>query len=117
MHIRKTTILPIGLHYTYINVIESHMVVKEKCIDRSTLTIWHDRLGHPGSIMMRRIIENSHGHSLKDQKIHQMNKIPCTACSLGKLIMRPSPGKIAIESPTFLERIQGDICGPIHPPC
>ena len=33
------------------------------------------------------------------------------------MITRPSPAKIRIESPTFLERIQGDICGPIHPPC
>ena len=30
---------------------------------------------------------------------------------------RPSPTKIDKESPKFLERIQGDICGPIHPPC
>ena len=31
--------------------------------------------------------------------------------------MRPSPVKVNNESPAFLERIQGDICGPIHPPC
>ena len=31
--------------------------------------------------------------------------------------MRPSPAKIKNESPTFLERIQSDICGPIHPLC
>ena len=37
--LEKLPMLSIGLHYTYINVIESHMVVKEKCIDRSTLTI------------------------------------------------------------------------------
>ncbi|KAH1098446.1 hypothetical protein J1N35_015367, partial [Gossypium stocksii] len=35
----------------------------------------------------------------------------------GKLIIRSSPIKINYESITFLERIQGDICGPIHPPC
>ena len=42
---------------------------------------------------------------------------PCIACSQGKLIVRPSHTKVLVESPTFLERIQGDICGPIHPPC
>ena len=31
--------------------------------------------------------------------------------------LRPSKSKIASEMPTFLERIQGDICGPIAPPC
>ncbi|CAM8902104.1 unnamed protein product [Rhodiola kirilowii] len=105
--------LPTGLHYTYLNAIESNMVV----IKPSALTTWHDQLGHPGSTMMRRILENSQGHPLKDQKIPQGNVFPCKACSLGKLIIRPSPGKVEAESPMFLERIQGDICWPIHPPC
>ena len=67
--------------------------------------------------MMRRIIENSHGHSLKNQKILKTSEFCCAACSQGKLILKPSPVKIGFESPEFLERIQGDICGPIHPPC
>jgi len=33
------------------------------------------------------------------------------------LIIRPSPEKIRNESISFLEQIQGDICGLIHPPC
>ena len=67
--------------------------------------------------MMRRIIENSHGHPFKNQKILLSSDYPCTACSQGKLIVRPSHIKVLIKSPTFLERIQGNICGPIHPPC
>ena len=67
--------------------------------------------------MMRRIIENSHGHPLKNQKILLSSYYPCTAYSQGNLIVRPSHTKVLIESPTFLERIQGDICGPIHQPC
>ena len=31
--------------------------------------------------------------------------------------MRPSQVKIKTESPTFLERTHGDICGPIHLLC
>ena len=112
--LEKLPKLSSGLHYTNINAIESHMVVKE---DPQTLTLWHDRLGHPGSTMIRKIIESSHGHTLKGLKIPQNDKSPCEACSLGKLIIRPSPAKIKTESPTFLERIQGDICEPIHPPC
>ncbi|GJW92904.1 retrovirus-related pol polyprotein from transposon TNT 1-94 [Tanacetum coccineum] len=42
---------------------------------------------------------------------------PCTSCSLGKLIARPLPLKVEMDSPVFLERIQGDICRPLHPPC
>ena len=90
------------------------MVVKE---DTETLTLWHDRLGHPDSMTMRRIIENTHGHTLKGKKILQTSKISRETCFLGKLIMRLSPAKIKTVSTTFLERIQGDICGPIHPLC
>ena len=78
---------------------------------------WHDRLGHLGSTMMRRIIENSHGHPLKNQKILLSSNYPCTTCSQGKLIVRSSHTKVLIEFLTFLERIQVDICGPIYPPC
>ena len=67
--------------------------------------------------MVRRIIKNSHVHPLKNQKILLSSDYPCTACSQGKLIVRPFHTKVLVESPTFLEQIQGDICGPIHPPC
>lgn len=102
-----------GLYYTKISAIEAHSILNQKFTD--DFTIWHDRLGHPGSVMMRKIIENSCGHSLKSQQILQSHS--CAACSQGKLIIRPSPAKINYESINFLERIQGDICGPIHPPC
>ena len=67
--------------------------------------------------MMRRIIEQSHGHPLKNQKIILANEFSCDPCLQCKLIVRPSFNKIMSESPVFLERIHGDICGPIHPPC
>jgi len=67
--------------------------------------------------MMQKIVENSCGHSLKSQKLLQSNDFSCTACSHGKLIIRPSLEKIRNESISFLERIQGDICGPIHLSC
>jgi hypothetical protein len=31
--------------------------------------IWHNRFGHPETIMMCQIIDNSHGHPLKNRKI------------------------------------------------
>ena len=36
---------------------------------------------------------------------------------MGKLITKPSYDKIRSNPPIFLQRIQGDICGPIQPPC
>jgi hypothetical protein len=79
--------------------------------------LWHDCLGYSGTIMMRRIIENFHGHPLKDHKILLQSDYLCATCSQGKLVIKPSPSKIIVEFPSFLQRIQGDICGSIHPPC
>jgi hypothetical protein len=56
-------------------------------------------------------------NQLKNQKILLSNEISCAACYKGKLIVRPSQTRVGIESPNFLERIQGDICGPITPSC
>ena len=89
---------------------ESQM--SQKLSHPNIFMLWHDRLGHPRSTIMRRIIENSHGHPLKNHKILLSSDYPCTACSQCKLIVRPSHTKVLVESPTFLERIQGDICGP-----
>ena len=63
--------------------------------------------------MMCRIVENSNGHPLRSRQILTS---PSFTCSQGKLIIRPSFTKVIFESLTFLEHIQGDICGPIHPP-
>ena len=66
--------------------------------------------------MMRRIVQNSNGHPLTSRQILKSHDFSCTAYSQGELIIRPSFTKIASESPAFLEHIQRDICGPIHPP-
>ena len=36
---------------------------------------------------------------------------------MGNLIIKPSYDKIRSNPPIFLQKIQGNICGPIHPPC
>ncbi|KAJ9535920.1 hypothetical protein OSB04_un000919 [Centaurea solstitialis] len=115
--LEKLSMYSSGLYYTKIGAIETNMVINQKFIDRENFTLWHDRLGHPGSVMMRKIIEQSCGIPLENQKILQTKDITCVACSKGKLITRPSPAKVGFETFNFLERIQGDICGPIHPPC
>ena len=106
-----------GLYQTEIRPIEINMISNRRLDDKQLITLWHDRLGHPGTGMMHKIIESSEGHKIRNVKIPQSKELSCPACSLGKLIIRPSQNKIATESPTFLERIQGDICGPINPAC
>jgi len=84
--------------------IETNVVIHQKCSDPKVFMLWHDRLGYPGSIMMRRIIEKSHEHPLKNQKILLLTIYPCSACSQDKLITKPShlncdAPKIGIQHP------------------
>jgi hypothetical protein len=102
----KMQALSSGLYDTNISTIESNMVTNQKLVDPKLFTLWHDRLGHPENIMMRRIIKSANGHPLKDLKILLSKELTCETCSLGKLITRPSPNKVGPEAPTFLERIQ-----------
>ena len=106
-----------GLYHTTINPIEPYVVMNQKFNDPKIFTLWHNRLGHSRSSMMRRIIKQSHGHPLKNQNILLPNEFSCDPYSQGKLIVKPSFSKIMSESPVILERIHRDICGPIHPPC
>ncbi|BBG96653.1 Disease resistance protein CC-NBS-LRR class family [Prunus dulcis] len=97
--LEKLCELSSGLYYTTIRTIEAHSIMDQESTGSNAFKLWHDRLGHPGSTMMRRIITNSKGHPLLTKHIMLSSDIFCRACSQGKL------------------RIQGDICGPIHPPC
>jgi hypothetical protein len=56
---------------------------------------------------MRRIIGHSYGHPKKNLKILLPSENTCVACSQGKLITKPSPSNVVIESSSFLKRTQG----------
>ena len=78
-------------------VVETNIAIHQKCSDLKVFMLWHDRLGHLGLITMCRIIENSHEHPLKYQKILFPSDYPCSACSQGKLITKPSHSKIVVK--------------------
>ena len=75
--------------------------------------IWHRRLGHPGTTMMRKMIPILTGYDLGTSDAERMEE--CAACIQGKLIRQPSRWKLLIEMPTLLYRFHGDWCGPITP--
>ena len=60
--------------------------------------------------MMRRTIENSHGHPLENLEILLPSDYLCNIWSQGKLIIKPS----SFKDCSFFERIQGNICEPIR---
>ena len=67
--VEKLTAFSYGLYHMTIKPIESYAIMNQKFNDPKIFTLWHNRLGYPRSSMMRRIIEQSHGHPLKNQKI------------------------------------------------
>ena len=99
--IKKLSGFSSGLYHINIKSIESYVVVNQKFNDPKTFILWHDRLGHSRSSMMRRIIEHSHGHPLKNQKILLPNEYPCATYSQGKLIVRSSFSKVTFKSPVL----------------
>ena len=48
--------LSYGLYQTTIRSIESYVVMNQKFNDSNAFLLWHERLGHPGISMMRRIV-------------------------------------------------------------
>ncbi|KAM2531396.1 hypothetical protein PS1_000126 [Malus domestica] len=105
-----------GLYTMTIRPIESHYVAGPTSRTVYEITLWHDRLGHLGQTAMRRILKSSHEHPLT-QSLGSIQGIACQTCFMGKLIIKPSYDKIHSNPHIFLQRIQGDICGPIHPVC
>jgi hypothetical protein len=102
--LEKLFVFSSGLYYTTIRIIKSYVVMHQKCSNPKTFMLCHDRLGHLGTIMMHRIIENSHGHPLKNQKILLPSDYPCTACFQGKLIIKSSHSKVIVKSPSFFTK-------------
>ena len=60
-------------------------------------------------------LKNSCGHTLK--RLLQTNELSCIVHSQRKVDNKIITRKIRNESIPFSNRIQGDICDPIHPPC
>jgi hypothetical protein len=106
--------LPSRSYYTYIKLVP-HVAYKVIFQNVDAFTTWHERLGHLGVGMMRKVIGNSSGHNLNSVKFLKSLDFMFIVCATGKLILRPSPVKIKVEPLKFLEQIQGDICGPIQP--
>jgi hypothetical protein len=61
----KIPSLDSGLYCTYIKPI-NHVTYKVIFQNVDAFKIWHDRLGHRGIWMMRKIISNSIGHDLNE---------------------------------------------------
>jgi hypothetical protein len=68
-------------------------------------------LGHPGTSILYKIIKDTQA------AVHPRSlKVPCMACSKGKLVIQPAPVNTERSIPRFLEQLCADVCGPTDPP-
>lgn len=75
--------------------------------------LWHHRLEHPETTMMRRMILILNGHDMCTSDVRHVRK--CPAYIKGKLIRQPSRWKLPPEMSVPLYRLHGDWCGSITP--
>jgi hypothetical protein len=74
--------LPSGLYYTYIKPVP-HITCKVIFQNVDIFKTCHERLGHPGIGMMRKIMSNSSGHDMSDRKFLKSSDFVCTSCATG----------------------------------
>ena len=96
-----------GLYCVQIRAVESYATMSWRLVKNDEFGLWHGRLGHLSATIICRIIVNTRGHPLKNTKVLLSKDYSCETCSQGKLITRPSFNKVDLESPTFLQKIQG----------
>jgi hypothetical protein len=94
--LKRIPSLPFGLYYTYIKPIP-HVVYKVIFQNVDAFMTLHERLGHTGIGMMRKIIGNNIGHNLNTTKFPKSLDFMCTPYATRKLVVRPSPLKIQVE--------------------
>jgi hypothetical protein len=80
----KITSLTSGLYYTYIKI-NAHVTYKVIFQDVDAFQIWHDRLGHPGIEMMRKITGNSIGHNFPTTNFPKSKDLFSLHVQLGNL--------------------------------
>ena len=51
--LEKLSIFSSRLYYTTMRIVETNVAIHQKCSDPKVFMLWHDRLGHPGLIMIR----------------------------------------------------------------
>ena len=82
---------------------------------QSDLIKWHDRLGHPGKNMFRKIVLYSRGTTIPRDCTQHYDS--CPPCMMGKL---QDKKKVSFSSSNPKLPGEGwvlDVCGPINPPC
>jgi len=70
-----------GLYYVMIKAVETYTTTSWRLVSLDQFGLWHDRLGHSGASMIRRIIQNTKWHPLKNIKVLLSTNYNCEACS------------------------------------
>lgn len=84
---------------------------------QSSITLWHDRMGHLCKRNIRRIFNKEliDGIYLNNKGEYQQDDegIQCIGCAKGKMSRKSFPNMKTNETSSIGERIHSDICGPM----
>jgi hypothetical protein len=83
----------------------------------NNFSLWHDRLGHPGIHMLKKLIKSTDGINLQEKDISANINRPCQSCTLGKNNNRQKIHKESFFPGVPLRDIHADVSGPFDPPC
>ena len=87
--LEKLRSLECGLYLTTISTVESYAILNPKFSNSTPIVLWHERLGHPCTSMLRRVLHQSNGHSLTTGHISSHTDYNCLTCTQGKFITQP----------------------------
>jgi hypothetical protein len=84
----------------------------------SDYDMWHDRAGHPGRDMLKKMASAIKGMPLKQSDLAAHVKKLCHPCAMGKLQNRPKAKLHSqkLKPRGILDTLVSDVCGPISPP-
>ena len=77
--------------------------------------IWHQRLGHPGSSVMKGLADSLHGLKIDKRHVDICKSINCTACMQGTLKSKQAPAIFDIKKKNPFAYLYYDTAGPIRP--
>lgn len=107
-----------GLYKTNITAEKSSQLTT-MYTEKVNLAVWHDRLGHPGVNMLRKILTTTRGIQYGPRGLNDFLNQSCGPCMMGKL---PNQKKQSFSGIKYKPKSPGDLwltdtCGPISPPC
>ena len=87
-------------------------------VNQDKFSFWHDKLGHPGRELLKKMTKVVQGIPLTSADMAQHGERRCPPCAMDKLQSRKKTGYSGekFKPRETLKMLVSDVCGPISPP-